>query len=78
MTPREFANTLKGITDRKQFEQRAEWERTRWLGFITSQVFGNSKIQSPQDLFLLDHEQPNEKEQERRKKAVAQKFPKQI
>jgi len=77
LTPREFDNYIKGVVNLAKAENRSEWERVRWLGFVVSRIAG-AKYDSPQDLMLLDHEQPSKAEIESRKKMLKRKFPKKL
>lgn len=77
LTPREFANYAKGRVNIMRAQERMEWERTRWLGFISFKAAG-AKIRSPKDLMLLDHERPTDEDKSKRLEAIKRKFPKQI
>lgn len=62
-TPREFSNYSKGVLDRMKSEQRSDWERTRWLGWVFAQPYDTKgKFPTPQDLLPLEGEQKNTKE----------------
>lgn len=75
LTPREFQNHANGYTERMRIEQRMEWERTRWLGWVIARGNG-SKADSPKDLMLLEDEMPTEDQQKERMEALNRKFPK--
>lgn len=77
LTPREFANYAKGQENVYRARERMDWERTRYMAWVMARTQG-AKIQSPRDMFLLDHERPTKTEQEKRREAIENKFPKQI
>lgn len=71
-TPREFQNYSQGILDRMKSDQRNDWERTRWLGYIFAQPYDTKgRIKSPKDLMLLADEVPD---QSKRKKRAEELF----
>jgi hypothetical protein len=75
MTPREYANYSKGVQDIWAAEERVEWERIRWLGWVISNhLTGGYK--TPKDLQKLPHEMLTKKEQEQKKEKLSSLFPK--
>jgi hypothetical protein len=49
MTPREFANTSRGFSEKLQSQYRADWERARWIASVT--IAPHTKKASEADRF---------------------------
>lgn len=63
LTPRGFANKLKGFFELEEQKQRREWERTRWMTWllIDIQLEEKYKLNDPKQLVKFDWEQDSEK-----------------
>lgn len=44
MTPAETWIAIRGYNERKNDEFKAEWERTRWLGTLTVNMWAKKKV----------------------------------
>lgn len=55
MTPRTFYNAMKGMFEKWETTNQAEWERTRWLACVTVNPHTKKNLQ-PKDLTVFPWE----------------------
>jgi len=55
MTPREFANTSRGFSEKLHQQYRADWERARWIASVTIAPHTKKRL-SPTDLIRFPWE----------------------